>query len=956
MRDVFVGRGNELGVLDAALADVVGGRGRLVLLAGEPGIGKSRLADEFATGAMTGGAVIAWGRCWELGGAPAYWPWTEALRGIIAQRSAVGAEQLGQLLPELAGPTVEVAAEHAETARFRLFEAVVQYLRMASAEHPLVVVLEDLHAADEPSLLLLQYVSRAVAGCRVLVVATYRDVEVVADSVVTAALSELMRDRATTRIVLSGLSTADVGEMIAATTGAATTPDVVERVRSHTEGNPLYVREVARLLTTEGSLPEIGGRLAVPRDVREIVLSRTRRLPDDCRDVLTLAAVVGRDFPIDLMTRLRGADVVEQLEPAVQAGLVIEGAPGELRFSHAVVSEALYDATPPSQRLQLHYEVAETMERHHASIASHRASIAHHYLLALPVAPAEKAVAAARGAAEAAVARLAYEEGVRLYRGAIEASRVLDDERQYVELLLALGDALSRAGGTEDSKAAFLEATNRLRAMDDPQLFGEAALGYGGSFVWLRAGDDTRIVPLLQEAIDRLAGTESPLRVRLLVRLSGALRDEVAKAPRDALSGEALEAARRINDPTLLAYVLPGRWTAIWGPERADELRELAAEAVANADRSRERDRRGDALMVSTLTDLMFGDIDRARESLSRYMAVGDELSRPSFQWYGVVVDAVLQLSDGRLTQAEDSIERARLMGRQVQAWDAEVSYCLALAMLRWEQGRLAEVEALVHDATTRFPGYRVFRCLDAVCNLEAGRTEEATALVRAILAAGEDALPLNNDWLAGTTLLAEIAHRLSLTDIAPPLYDSMQPFSHLVGNAGGEPFTGSMHRPLGQMAELQGDLERALVHQEQALEVHTRMRSELWTAHSEFDLAEVLRARKRPDDAERATHLYARALHRCETLGMTALAVRIRAVLATDRSAGNRPGGLTKRELEVAALVAAGASNRDIADDLVISERTAESHVQNILTKLGFGSRAQIATWATTEGLSTGT
>ena len=875
MQDLFVGRDQELGLLQDAGTAAAGGRGGLVLLGGEPGIGKSRLADEYATRVASDGALVAWGRCWELGGAPAYWPWTEALRDVIAQRSAAGADELGQLLPELQQPAVESAPEDAEAARFRLFEAVVQFLRLTSTEHPVLVVLEDLHAADEPSLLLLQYVARAAAGLRVLVVATYRDIELGAGSAFTTALSELMRERVTTRIVLTGLGTRDVGEMIAATTGVAAAEHVIERVCSHTEGNPLYVREIARLLTTDGRLPEVGDRLAVPRDVREIVLGRTRRLPDECVADLTLAAVMGRDFPLDLMTYMRGADVVERLEPAIKAGLIISGTPGELRFSHAVVSEALYDATPPAQRMQLHYEIAETMEKHHAAIAAHRASIAHHYLLALPLAPADKAVNAAREAARAAVARLAYEEGARLYRSAIEASRALDDERVYVELLLALGDALSRAGATEASKSAFLEASERLRTLDEPELFGQAALGYGGSFVWLRAGDDTRIVPLLHEAIDRLPDTDSPLRVRLLARLSGAMRDDVSKAQRDALSREAVEAAQRMNDANLLAYVLPGRWFAIWGPDRADELRELAAAAMENAERCRERDRLGDALLVSVLAHLMLGDVDHARQAITGFVDIGEELRRPSIQWYGTVMSGWLLLSDGRLSQAEETIELARRLGRDVEAWDCEVSYRLAVTMLRWEQGRLGEVEDLVRDATTRFRGYRVFRCMYALCHLEAGRSTEATALVHEILVAGEEALPYNSDWLAGMTLLAEVAHRLSLTAVASSMYELMRPFSLLVGNAGGEPFTGSTHRPLAQMATLQGDLERAREHHEHALEVHTRMRSELWIAHSEFDLAEVLRAQNGPDDPQRAGHLYARALHRCETLGMVALAAR---------------------------------------------------------------------------------
>ena len=309
MRDLFVGREQELELLQDALADAAGGRGRLVLVAGEPGIGKSHLADEFSTRAAAAGALVAWGRCWELGGAPAYWPWTEALRIVIGEGSLDGVEELAQLLPERSGPSIETAPEHADAARFRLFEGVVRLLRSVSCEQPLVIVLEDVHTADEPSLVLLEFVLRALASLRVLMVATYRDVELVADSPFMAVLSDLMRDRATTRAVLVGLSAHDVGEVIQASIGRPASSETVERVRHHTEGNPLYVREVARLLTNEVGLPEIGDRLALPRDVREILLRRIRRLPDDCCEVLALAAAVGRDFPLDLIdadARCRG--------------------------------------------------------------------------------------------------------------------------------------------------------------------------------------------------------------------------------------------------------------------------------------------------------------------------------------------------------------------------------------------------------------------------------------------------------------------------------------------------------------------------------------------------------------------------------------------------------------------------------------------------------------------------
>ena len=277
--------------------------------------------------------------------------------------------------------------------------------------------------------------------------------------------------------------------MIAATTGVAATEQVVERVCSHTEGNPLYVREIARLLSTDGRLPEVGDRLAVPRDVREIVLGRTRQLPEECGAVLTLAAVVGRDFPLDLMTHMRGADVVERLEPAIQAGLIISGAPGELRFSHAVVSEALYDATPPAQRMQLHCEIAETMEKHHAAIAAHRASIAHHYLLALPFAPAEKAVEAAQRCS-------ADRRGATCVRRRCRGSSRAQSMRLAPSTTSSGTWSFSSASVTRWAVPA-MPMTRRqpsstrsssCATLDAPQLFAQAALGYAGQFVWLRAG------------------------------------------------------------------------------------------------------------------------------------------------------------------------------------------------------------------------------------------------------------------------------------------------------------------------------------------------------------------------------------------------------------------------------------------------------------------------------------
>jgi DNA-binding CsgD family transcriptional regulator len=473
-------------------------------------------------------------------------------------------------------------------------------------------------------------------------------------------------------------------------------------------------------------------------------------------------------------------------------------------------------------------------------------------------------------------------------------------------------------------------------------------------FVWMRAASDRRVIPLLRQALELLPHEHEVLRVRLLARLAGALRDEPDRTARNALAAEAVAIAERVGDSDVLAYALAARYTSMWGPDVGDEMAEVSVALDRVAAESGELERAADAMWCRFLLHMVHGQADDCREIARRYQEIAGQLRHPSLYWYAEVQQSILLMLEGRLAQAEDVIETARLMGHRAQAWDAEASYRLALSLLRWEQGRLGEIEDAVVGALADYPGYRVFRCVLALLYLETGRTDEAAALTHELLAGGQETLPYSNDWVAAMTLLAEVVARLGLAGEAGAMYDAMAPYAHLVGTMGGEVPTGSMHRPLGQLAALLGRWEDAERHLRAALEVHARMRAELWLAHTEFDLATVLAARPDPPPPVQVDQLLVRALHRGRTLGMTALADRIEAVRARAeaRSRPDRPGGLTKRELEVAALVAAGASNREIAERLVVSERTAETHVQNILVKLGFGSRTQIAAWAVGERL----
>jgi predicted ATPase/DNA-binding CsgD family transcriptional regulator len=967
----FVGRVSESAALDEGLADACSGRGRLVLVAGEPGIGKSRLASELTARARARGAQVAWGRCWEAGGAPAYWPWTEVVAtlvdrfGVAELRERLGplADDIGQIVPALRATGTE---EHRspDSARFRLFDAVVQLCRSATADVPMVAVLDDVQVADQPSLLLLQFLAGQLEDIGLLLIATYRDTEPAAEGF-SDVLGQLVRERSTTRLRLRGLGDDGVAQLIGAATRVGPSPRLVARVRELTDGNPLYVGEAVRLLAAEGALGHEADldRLVIPKDVRETVLRRLAHLSERCREVLVRASVLGRDFPLDLLTAFAGADadVIAALDEAEAAAVVVDspGRPGCLQFAHAVISEALYGEIPSLRRRRLHHEASAAIESQRAhDLEPHLAELARHCYASLPVGPADRAVGYARRAGRRAVEQLAYEEGARLYGRALTAADgagATASPAERADLLLALGDAEAKAGDSAASKATFLEAADLARRSHDPERLARAALGYGGRFVWLRAGTDTKVIPLLREALAALPDDDSQLRVRLLARLAGALRDEPSLARRDDLSAEAVAMAARIDDPATSAYALISRTMAICGPRAAGQLLGLATRAAELAEEANELDHAAAARLLRLEAMLVTGPGEQVRRALDEYTRAADELRQPSHRWYSGVLRTVVLLLEGRLDNAERLIAETFAAGQRAQSWDAGAAHLLALAMLRWEQGRLGELEDELVGAWSEYPGYRLFRCLLALLCLETGRPDDARSLAADLLAGGDETLPLDNGWLFGMTVLAEIVARVDDRELAAAIHDRLVPFRHLVGSGGGEVLSGSAHRPIGQMLSVLGRHDEALAELAAAGEVHRRFRADLWAAHTDLDEAAVRLRRGHEDDRRRAAALVQRGAEVGRRSGWTALAARfeqLRASLERPRRTSDQRNELTRRELEVAEHVARGRSNREIARAFVLSERTVETHVQHILTKLAFTSRAEIAAWAVRSGL----
>ncbi|MGE3596702.1 MAG: AAA family ATPase, partial [Dehalococcoidia bacterium] len=593
----FVGREAELSVLIAALDAAAAGRGGLVLVAGEPGIGKTRLAEELAAVAGRRNVRILWGRCYEGEGAPAFWPWVEVLRAALRGRDAAssraalgsGAGSIAPLLPEVLELMPDLPAppllEPAE-ARFRLFQAVTTLLaNVGGAGSGLLLILDDLHWADTPSLLLLEFLARDLTHVPVLVVGTYRDVEVRRGDPLARTLGEIARRPQVARLTLAGFSLAEVARIVALTRGAigpssemvASAPPQDEllaaRVHRDTDGNPLFVQELVRLLAAEGRLGSDGtgsdgtGSATsgpVPETVRDVIGRRLDRLSPACRQVLATAAVIGREFGEDVLAAAAdaaGEALLEALEEAETAHVIqaVPGAPDRYRFAHALIRETLYEDISTARRARLHLRVAEATEQIGAGDEpAQLAVLAGHYRLAGAVAPAGKAIDYAQRAGAAAAAVFAWEEAAAHWQAALEQLQRRGGANDPAglalrcDLLLALGEALLSAGAPRRvAEEVASQAFGLAEALEDGRRAWQScrlalsALVYFGDTLSMTTSEFRRWA----ERADRFAAPDTSERVSADISL-GYLRSVMGRpAEGRNLKRRALALARTLNDP-----------------------------------------------------------------------------------------------------------------------------------------------------------------------------------------------------------------------------------------------------------------------------------------------------------------------------------------------------------------------------------------------------------------------
>jgi class 3 adenylate cyclase/tetratricopeptide (TPR) repeat protein len=902
----FVGRDAELTRLRTLWKESEAGQRRVVLIAGEPGVGKTRLAAEVARAAHAGDAVVLAGRCDEGLGVP-YQPFVEALRHFVthAARWDLSA-RLGRLAGELTRLVPEISEtlsglpppirSDPETERYRLFDAVAAWLGSLSKGAPGLLVLDDLQWAARPTLLLLRHVVRSPEPMRLLILGTYRDTELARDHPLAELLADLRRDVSVDRLALSGLDTQGVAALVAGVTAHELGEEDFELARAihaETQGNPFFVGEVLNHLSETGAVDRLERRwtrrlpieeLGIPEGVREVVGRRLSRLSESANRVLSLAAVAGEEFELAVLEAagdFENETLVAALEEAVRARLVNEaaGPAPRHRFAHALVRATLYDELSPARRAALHGRIGEAIQTvHPRHLDDHLPALARHFALATAGGDTSTAVHWTARAGDQALALLAHDEAVAYYGQALElldASEGPTDDGLRCDLLISLGEAQRRAGDRAH-RETLLDAAQVARRLGDAHRLTRAALAnHRGFFSAANEVDDER-VEVLEAALEALEPDDSAFRARLLVTLAAELVFSPEHQRRHRLVTDGLSMGRRVGDPTTLGDVLARGYIPMFTSLDIAALREHTAELGRLAE---ELDDPALGFWASTwgfMTSVLVADLAAAAPLIASSTRVAGDLGQPFMLWTATFGRSHLSRIHGRLEEAEALSLAAFELARAAGLPDAFRMFGIQLFWIRFDQGRLEEVVDLFGKALSRqrVPPLTLAAYCLALCEL--GRRDEARPLFDE-LAGGGFAIPFA--WIFGATMLAEVAAALGDDDHGAILYDRLLPHHALLATNGATT-TGPVAHYLGLLAAALGRHTEAEAHFAEALGLEERIGAPAWLARTRLECAQWLLARGRPGDAEGARDLLARSLTGARELGLRAVERRAEGVL----------------------------------------------------------------------------
>jgi DNA-binding CsgD family transcriptional regulator len=975
----FVGREGEMAALDSAFTRALTGNGQIVLLVGEPGIGKTRTTEQLAAVARERGTLVLWGSCYEWNGAPAYWPWTQALRNWLHHADATAVEMISELdrtllariIPEIRAvepnETSSISSTDPDADLFRLLTAVGSLIRREAQRQPLMVVLDDVHWADTPSLQLLRFLAQEIRDARVLVIATCRSLDQGREHPMTTILADLVREPNCHRLSLHGWPKPQVAQFVTLVTGRAQPHALIDTLYDRTNGNPFFIGEVARWLVAEGQFDAMGvsdaQRNQVPDGVRDAIRRRLHQLSASCSSTLAAAAIIGREFDVRLLERIRGTPTVHlltDLDEAMDAHLLLPGTtPGMFRFSHALVQEVLYHEQPSMDRVRQHLAIADALEAPASGRSVSWALLAHHVTMAAPLSDPAKVCDYATAAGDAAMAQFNWETAASHYRQALAALDVADptNDGRRCELLVALGDTLNRSGaGSGDVPAAreqFAQAFALAHALGDAEQMARAAVGFAGVNIVAAFGGPQQL-HYLETALAALGPDDGPLRVRVLSRLALDLwRSSTTDRSRpQAVAAEAVEIARRLNDPLLIALSLFALNFASLSPMYLEERATVAAELIGWAEKTSDPLITAWGYMAQMVVDFERGSLESAEQMIAAMREYGERAHIPYVMLRAAAYQAKLDIATGRYADAEHHHEQTTAL------WQSEAPsqfQCQQFLLYR-DRGRLDEFPSDIqlpnHLHLWRFAAQAHRMALA----LERNQQDQARADFETLMTAEFMRVPFDMEWYGIIARLTEAAAFLGDRQRAALLSDWLRPYAGriMVGSS-----LGMCHGPvtlyLGQLATVQENWTVASTYFHDALAMGERLGLRPFTARALLGLAEISVKRNAAGDRDDGLRFVERSIAIAEAIGMHGLFPRARYlddVLARSSTTIPSRTVLTARELDVLRLVAEGLSDADVAARLFVSPRTVGTHLTSIYTKLEVSSRMAAVRKATDLGL----
>jgi len=875
----FVGRAAEQAALDESLKTITTGGTRTLLISGEPGIGKTSLSSGFARTAFENGAAVLYGRCDEDLGIP-YQPWAEALSHLVAHspddllRAHVEARagELARLVPELAHrvPLPPSSSSDAESERYLLFGAVLDLLTRVSTMAPVVLLLDDLHWSDRQSVQLLRHVVSADAPLRLLLIGTFRESDIDTDHPLSETLAAFHRESGVERVALRGLGDDELLDLLETTAGHRMTEDGValrNALMAETEGNPFFVGEMLRhLAETNAIYQDDSGRWVaspdlrtsgLPVSIREVVGRRVARLGEQSQRVLSLAAVIGRDFDTEVLSRVAELDedeVIDLCDQAVTATVLdVAEVAGRYSFAHALIEHTLYDSLSPSRRARSHQRVADALEELCGEDPGERVGeLAYHWAHATQPRDAEKAISYAQQAGDRALAQLAPDEAVRWYQDALDLldRAPTDDLHRRAALLVGLGDAQKQTGDGA-YRETLLAAAHLADDIDAVDLLVRATLqnsrGIASSFGEI----DHERAEMITRALTRLGDADTPDRARLLALLCLERSFDTDPQGRLTLARQAVDMARRMGDRAALVYAIVMCNNPIAMPRTLELRREWTAEACEIVDELGDPVARCRAIARRMSTALEAGDLSTWREAFLTFASESERIGQPFNHW-DLAFNRTLRCAlEGDLVAAEEAADEALTLGTATGQPDALAIYGAQLVDVRGKQGRVHELVPLIEQAVQNNPGLPAFRAALVRAKSRHGADDEVRALLD-IEVADKFPMPEDTQWLTAHALWADGAARCGHLPAAARLYELLSPW-HAQFATTYITITGSVAHYLGLLAHALDRYDEANQWFAEALACHERMQAPYFVAFTQTAWAALLFDRNQPGDAESA-------------------------------------------------------------------------------------------------------